>query len=149
MHPKKGWGVILNGQAQTGGVWSVEERSHHINYLELLAAFLTLQAFGKNWAVTTVLFHLDNVTVVIYINQKGGTTSVLLCRLALTMWTWCVSKNIMLNVELLPGHLNTIADHKSRSIWDCCDWMLNQRVFQTIREKMGPLEVDLFASCLN
>jgi len=52
----------------------------------------------------------------------------------------------MLNMERLPGHLNTTGDHKSQSIRDRCDWML--RVFQTIREKMGPLKVDLFASCL-
>ena len=35
----KGWGAVLNGQShvQTGGIWSPEEATHHINYLELLA----------------------------------------------------------------------------------------------------------------
>ena len=113
------------------------EGSHHINYLELLPVFLSPQAFGKNWTGTTVLFCLDNVTAVTYINQKGGTTSALLCQLAPTMWTWCVSRNIVLNAEHLPGHLNTIADHKSWSIWNCCNWILNQTVFQRIREKTG------------
>jgi len=41
----KGWGAVLNGQTRTGGFWSAEEESHHINYLELLAAFLAFQAF--------------------------------------------------------------------------------------------------------
>jgi len=34
---------------QSGGLWSPQEASHHINYLELLAAFLALKAFGKTW----------------------------------------------------------------------------------------------------
>ena len=33
---KEGWGV------STGGLWIQEEQKHHINYLELLAAFLAL-----------------------------------------------------------------------------------------------------------
>jgi len=144
----KGWGAVLDGQTRTGGVWSAEEGSHHINYLELLAAFLALQVFGKNWTDTTVLFRLDNVTAVTYINQKGGTTSALLCQLAITVWTWCASRNITLTAEHLPGHLNTIADQESRTLRDRCDWMLNPSVFQRIREAMGPLEVDLFASRL-
>ena len=37
----QGWGAVLNGQSHTGGMWSLEEATHHINYLELLAAFQT------------------------------------------------------------------------------------------------------------
>ena len=36
----KGWGAVLEEQTQTGGVWTAEEAANHINYLELLAAFL-------------------------------------------------------------------------------------------------------------
>jgi len=28
----KGWGAVLNGQTRTGGIWSVQEQDHHINY---------------------------------------------------------------------------------------------------------------------
>ena len=45
----KGWGAVLEGQTRTGGVWTAEEAAHHINYLELLAAFLAIKAFGKDW----------------------------------------------------------------------------------------------------
>ena len=31
---------------------------------------------------------------------------------------------------------------------DRSDWMLNPRIFSKIQKKTGPLEVDLFASCL-
>jgi len=42
----KGWGARQD-KLSTGGRWSQEESSHHINYLELLAAFLALQSFAK------------------------------------------------------------------------------------------------------
>ena len=38
---KEGWGVNYLG-VSTGGLWTQEEQKHHINYLELLAAFLAL-----------------------------------------------------------------------------------------------------------
>ena len=37
----QGWGARC-GDTSTGGSWSVEEAAQHINYLELMAAFLTL-----------------------------------------------------------------------------------------------------------
>ena len=142
----QGWGAILNGQTRTGRIWSVQEQEHH---LELLAAFLALQAFGKTWTGIVVLFRLDNVTAVTYINHKGGTASNLLCQLAITIWNWCIARNISLTAEHLPGHLNAIADQESRSVQDRCNWMLNPDIFQRIKEMMGPLEVDLFASRLS
>ena len=45
----QGWGAVLEGQTRTGGVWTAEEATHHINYLELLAAFLAIKVFGKDW----------------------------------------------------------------------------------------------------
>ena len=144
----KGWGAVLNGQSQTGGLWSPEEATHNINYLELLAAFLAIKAFGKAWQNVTILLRLDNVTAVSYINQKGGTVSQLLCQLALTIWTWRVERNITLLAEHLPGHLNIQADEKSRTAKDRCNWMLNQSIFQRINSVMGPLEMDLLASRL-
>jgi len=143
-----GLGSILNGQTHTGGTWSAEEAAHHINYLELLAAFLAIKAFGKSWQNTTVLLHMDNVTAVSYINQKGGTVSKALSQLAITIWTWCIERDITLQAEHLPGHLNSQADEESRTVRDRCNWMLNQSVFQWINATMGPLEVDFFASCL-
>ena len=44
---KKGWGAVCNG-VHTGGPWSPREQTMHINCLELLAAFLTVQCFAKN-----------------------------------------------------------------------------------------------------
>jgi len=144
----QGWGAVLNGQSRTGGIWSPEEATHHINYLELLAAFLAIKAFGKTWQNITVLLRMDNVTAVSYINQKGGTVSRALCQLAITIWTWCTERYITLQAEHLPGQLNSQADEESRTVRDRCDWMLNHLVFQQIDAQLGPMEVDLFASRL-
>ena len=38
----------MNGQDQTGGLWSAVESAHHINYLELLAVLLALKSFEKD-----------------------------------------------------------------------------------------------------
>ena len=54
----KGWGAVLNGKMGMGGVWSPEEATHHINYLELLAVFLAIKAFGKTWKSITVLLRI-------------------------------------------------------------------------------------------
>ena len=66
-----GWGGVLNS-ITTGGQWTEDESQNHINYLEILACFLTLKAFCsqiKNCHVKTMI---DNATAVSYINSMGG-----------------------------------------------------------------------------
>ena len=42
---KQGWGCAVN-DLTTGGLWTAEERGHHINYLEMLAVLFGLQAYN-------------------------------------------------------------------------------------------------------
>ena len=56
-----------------------EEAIHHINYLELLAAFLVLKTFASKG---TILLRIDHISAVTFINQ-GGTHSTQLSNLAL------------------------------------------------------------------
>ena len=72
---QQGLGCSAEWLVTDRSLWSPEEATHHINYLELLAAFLALKAFGKAWQNITVLLRMDNITAVSYINQKGGTVS--------------------------------------------------------------------------
>jgi len=123
------------------------ETTHHINYLKLLVAFLhvALQSFAKTSSGITVLTKLDNVTAVTYINKLGGTHSQALCQLVLTIWDWCVQRDVFLVAEHLPGKDNITADRKSRLTKDRCDWMLNP---QLNHQQMGSLQIELFASRL-
>ena len=142
-----GWGACL-GDTTTGGTWSAQEMMHHINYLELLAAFLAVQCFLKTENNITILLKLDNVTAVTFINRLGGTHSKPLCQLALAFWEWCIPRNLFLIAEHLPGQQNVLADHESRSRKDRCDWMINPHLFHQIQDQLGPCQVDLFASRL-
>ena len=126
----KGLGSSAQWLHTDGGLWSSKEATYHINYLELLATFLVTKALGKDWQEITVLLQLDNITAVSYINWKGGTTSKLLCQLAISLWTWCSERKKYLMAEHLPGHLNSQADEESRIMKNRCDWMRNRTNFQ-------------------
>ena len=125
-----------------------EESQFHINYLELLAAFLAIQSFVKSERHLTVYLYMDNVSALTYINKKGGVQSRPLTTPAKECWGWCMERAIVLSAEHLPGCLNIIADEESRHMRDRWDWKLHPGLFQRIVETFGPIEVDLFASRL-
>ena len=145
---KMGWGACCQ-EERTGGMWSIEETEFHINYLELLAAFLAIQTFVKHETNLTIYLQLDSVTAQSYINKKGGTRSPSLSQLAKQVWSWCMEREISLIADHIPGKENTIADSESRVFKDRWDWKLNPELFRIIQQKFGPLEKDLFATRLS
>ena len=56
---QRGWGAVYN-DTSTREFWSDEEKSHHINYLELLAVFKGLQTFCKTHYNTHLRILTDN-----------------------------------------------------------------------------------------
>ena len=144
---KLGWGASYQG-ISTRGPWSAQEKSQHINCLELLAATLALQTFVKNEREVSVLLKIDNTAAVAYINNQGGTVSKDLVSLTRKLWMWCLERNIHIQAQHLPGVMNLTADAESRVMRDRSDWKLDQQVFLRINNVYGPLEVDLFASRL-
>ena len=67
-----GWGAYCQETDQrTGGPWSGSEAAHHINWLELKAAFLAVQSFVKQ-SNCLILLLIDNRVAISHINQKGG-----------------------------------------------------------------------------
>ena len=66
-----GWGATCNG-TRTGRLWSVQEKTWHINCLEMQAASLAVQSFLRDQSGVSVLQQLDNTTAVAYINNLGG-----------------------------------------------------------------------------
>ena len=91
----------------TGGRWSEEEQSLHINELELLVA---LRAFLKHVRDVSVLLKSDNVTTVAYINHLGGTRSRVLVNISKKLWLWCLQRGIALKAQHLPGKENLNTD---------------------------------------
>ena len=66
-----GWGAVCE-ETRTGGAWSLQEQTMHINSLELLAAILVVKTFLKDASEISVLLRLDNATAVAYINNMGA-----------------------------------------------------------------------------
>ena len=59
-----------------------------------------------------------------------------------------MERSVLLRAQHLVGVLKTIADDKSRVMKYQSDWKLCPAVFHQIIQRLGPLEVDLFASRL-
>ena len=147
---KRGWGAHLIHQQQTiGGIWNHEEATHHINWLELKAAFMGLQAFAQNLSNVHIHLLMDNTVAIAYLNRLGGTRSYILCQLAISIWEWCLQKGITVHADHLPGRLNVRADYASRNWNDYCDWMLDPAVFTQLQTRFGQFSGDLFASFQN
>ncbi|XP_040266255.1 uncharacterized protein LOC120980933 [Bufo bufo] len=122
----QGWGAHCNG-VSTGGSWSAAESRLHINALELLAGSFAVKSFSNGIANAC--------------NRLGGIHSATLERLAKEFWSFCLSRDIMVQAEYLPGLSNVCADGS--------DWQLDPEVFSAISDLWGPMTIDLFASRLN
>ena len=146
---KRGWGTHLN-LAKIGGRWNWEEKvKSHINWLELKAAFLALQAFLPQLKHQHVQIGKDNKTAMTYINKLGGTSSHRLTSLALEMWNFAADRNLTLSAVYVAGEENQITDKKSRVFQDSLEWMLHPAVFQASQKEVGFFGIDLFATRVN
>jgi len=78
---------------------------------------------------------MDNTTVIVYLNHKGGITPPLLYNFAKQACEWCMSQKITLVANHLPGYLNTTANRESRTLQDRWDWQIHPNIFQRINQK--------------
>ena len=111
----EGWGALF-GTCSTGGLWAAHEARNHINYLELLAAFLGLQVFCHSLNNTHIQLMIDNTTAVAVINHMGTCHSDVLNTLSKRLWLWCVSRNIWISAAHIAGKSNQQADLESVTI---------------------------------
>ena len=70
----EGWGAHL-GDRTAAGVWAPQERSLHINVLEMLAVHRAITRWRSVLLCEQILLSTDNTTVVAYVNRQGGTIS--------------------------------------------------------------------------
>ncbi|XP_063901621.1 uncharacterized protein LOC135121245 [Zophobas morio] len=137
-----GWGAHCNGE-NTHGFWSQEEKKLHINQLEIIAAFLALKCFAREVQNCEILLRIS------YINRMGGVQYVELNQRAKDIWTWCEKRRIWIFASYIPSRENTDADRESRRVNVDTEWELGAPLFQTIVERWGFPEIDLFASRSN
>lgn len=143
-----GWGIYCNKEV-ANGFWKEEDKQYHINYLELLAAFLGLKCFAKNKRSCQILLRIDNTTAISYINKMGGIQFPRLNSLSKEIWQWCEARQIWLYASYIKSKENTEADRESRIKNIDCEWELSQNCFQTITSSFGYPSIDLFATRAN
>ncbi|XP_070578105.1 uncharacterized protein [Ptychodera flava] len=141
----QGWGALCDNKTVLGH-WSAEERTRHINELELLTVMFAVQSFLQDKTNIHVVVQIDNTTAVAYINHQGGTHSKKLCTTALQIWEWCLQRSITLQAEHIPGLQNRMADALSRQPENPHDYMLNPVVFRQLCQVTFTPTIDLFAS---
>lgn len=140
-----GWGAACNGE-NTYGAWDKAERSAHINYLELVAAFYALRCFAVTKYDCEILLRIDNTTAVAYINRMGGIQYPHLNSITRKIWQWCERRNLWITASYIASKENVEADQGSRIINIDTEWELAPEAFQAVVRRFGIPEIDLFAS---
>lgn len=143
-----GWGALCNNKTARVS-WTLLETQHHINYLELLAAFFALKCFASELKNCEILLRIDNTTAISYINRMGSVQFPLLNDLAKNIWQWCEARDLWIFASYIKSKDNTQADFESRSSNQDTEWELCQDTFDRIVESLGLPEIDLFASRSN
>lgn len=143
-----GWGAAC-GTEKTGGFWTADEQMHHINYLELMAAYLGLKTFADNLSNCEILLRVDNTTAVSYINRMGGIQFLHLNEIAQKIWRWCEMRQVFVFASYIKSSQNVDADSESRKLNIDTEWALSSQAFEKIVATFGDPEIDLFASRVN
>ena len=143
-----GWGGQFQHMTASGN-WSSEERLLHINALEIKAILFALQAFTRELGGKHIKVLCDNTTAVNYVNEMGGTKSLMCNYLSSLIWDWCVEHQAWVTCSHIPGSENLLADCASRSFNDRHEWKLDERIFHSLVLVFGMPSIDLFASRLN
>lgn len=141
---RTGWGSERDGVISRGN-WSLEERSYHINALELLAIQYGLLALAKV-TNSNILVRSDSTTAISYINRYGGCRSSSCHMIADRVWKWCEDNNNVIFATYINTKRNIVADYLSRQKTDESDFMIGKRYFKEICDRFGQPSFDLFAS---
>ena len=144
-----GWGAYNENNGEClQGIWSEDDLDKHINFLELKAGFIAVTTFCKEMRDCHVRLLMDNTVAVTYISKMGGKIESL-NTLTISMWEFCIVRNIWLSASHIAGVENSEADFLSRNRNIDLEWMLDRDVYRQIEIKFGKCDVDLFASRLN
>ena len=140
----------MYGNQSTGGFWSSAEKNHHINYLELLSAFMGRKAFCSSHHDMHISLKMDKSTVVAVINHMATSHSKQLNALNNEIWDWCVARNLWISAGHIAGKSNVEADQASRQNETATEWMLQKTLLTHAHKQLEfTPEIALFASRIN
>lgn len=143
-----GWGAYCNNEG-AHGFWKKNESSLHINYLELMAAFIAIKCFAADLNDCEVLLRVDNTTAIAYVNHMGGIQYPRLSKIAKAIWQWCELRGIRIFASYISSESNKEADRESRVRNMDTECELAGFAFREITQRFGVPDIDLFASRVN
>ena len=129
-------GAVCQGTTK-GETWSYQERTKHINILELIAAKLAILTFTKGKSLTAIHLQIDNMTALSYLVKMGETRSPELLQVAKEIWTYLLANGIAVTAEYLPSSLNIQANWQSINHRDLINWKLKPKIFYQIVKIRG------------
>ena len=142
-----GWGAACNNES-TGGNWTHEESSFHINVLEMAAAFYALKIYTREVSNCHIQLKVDNTSSLAWINKQTAPNEAVF-NIVKEFWLYCISKKLVVSASYINTNLNKVADKESRKLRDNLEWTLESAIFLKIVNTFGPVTIDLFASRIN
>ena len=141
-----GWEAVCN-RVQTSGQWSEEERTLHINVLELLAIKLDLFSFTKGKRVKDILFQIDNKAALSYPLKMGGTRNEHMIKLSKEIWHYLLNHNVY--HSRIPAFSTEYSSRqgikKKNRLFRVAS---SSQIFQVVSRLLGSPTIDLLASRL-
>jgi len=139
-----GWDAVWQKRTAQGQ-WSTQDRTEHINVLELRAVHLALRKFLPYLRGMHVLFRSDNTATVFHIKHQGAPNRRG-CEMCPWLLLWAAPRLTSLQAMYLPVERNQVVDFLSHYKPPPGKWRLNPEVVHRIWGLFGRAEVDLFAS---
>lgn len=143
-----GWGAYCKGES-TQGWWTASDQCTHINILELKAICFSLNCFARDLRNCSILIRTDNTTALACVNRMGSIQHKSLNDLSRKIWKFCENRNLWIFASYIPSSNNSEADRASRVLRSDTEWSLNNKIFDSIVEKFGAPDIDMFATYLN
>ena len=137
------WGGQLDYNLLAQGIWTLDEKRHHITVLELLAVLRNVQAFLPRLRSKTILLHEDNQAVCHILRNFTSRSPVIM--LYLRKLILLLDTN---NITLRPVYIRSEdnpADAPSRDRAPD-EWKLARQLFDRLNATYGPHTIDRFAS---
>lgn len=141
-----GWGCSSTTMSASG-FWSPEEAMQSINWKELTAIALSLEAAGSSLSGQVVLIRTDNTTALWNVRRQGHSSHSALVGVARRIWRWAMDHDVHLLIEHIRGVDNVDADRLSRQSRD--EYGVSPAWFRWLDGQWGPHTLDLFGSRLS
>jgi hypothetical protein len=138
------WGGVLDSHLLAHGLWTAEERRHHITVLELIAVHRNLAAYLPRLKSKTVHLHEDNMAVCYILRRKTSRNPVLMAELR-KLWAFADEHEVKLRTISYVRSADNPADAPSR-LTGSDSWRIRADVFLDLDRRFGPHTIDRFAS---